>query len=38
MIIKILNALKIKKTNTIKIDDSLSGILEGKNAGTKTIG
>ncbi len=38
MIIKILNTLKIKKTNTIKIDDSLSGILEGKNAGTKTIG
>ena len=36
MIIKILNALKIKKTNTIKIDDSFSGILEGKNAGTKT--
>ncbi len=38
MIIKILKVLKVKKINTIKIDDSLSGILEGKNAQVKTIG
>jgi len=38
MVIKILKRLKIKKFNTIKIDDSISGILEGKNSGVKTIG
>lgn len=38
MIVKILKALQVKKSNTIKIDDSFSGILEGKNAGVKTIG
>ncbi len=38
MILKILRGLKVKNSNTIKIDDSLSGIMEGKNAGVKTIG
>lgn len=38
MIIKILKVLKINKSNTIKIDDSFSGILEGKNAKVKTVG
>lgn len=38
MIIKILKNLNIKKKDAIKIDDSFSGILEGKNAKIKTIG
>lgn len=38
MVIKILKTLNIKKENAIKIDDSFSGILEGKNANVQTIG
>ena len=38
MIIKILRKLRINKKNTIKVDDSFSGILEGKNAQIKTVG
>ena len=38
MVIKILKTLNIKKENAIKIDDSFSGIFEGKNANVQTIG
>jgi len=38
MTLKIIKKLKIKKKHVLKIDDSISGIEEGKNAGVKTIG
>tara|TARA_B100000795_G_C22732366_1_gene411905 strand:- start:123 stop:914 length:792 start_codon:yes stop_codon:yes gene_type:complete len=38
MSLKIIKNLKVHKKNAIKVDDSISGIKEGINAGIKTVG
>ena len=38
MCLKILKKLKVNKKNSLKVDDSISGIKEGINAGIKTVG